>query len=88
MMYWGNGMGGWAVLLMTVSNLLFLGLLIVGTIALTRYTSRGVRPDPAAEPVPPQRVLADRFARGDIDEDEYQRRSRVLSNTPSQRSAG
>jgi putative membrane protein len=88
MMYWGNGMGGWGTLLMTVSNLLFLGLLIVGAIALIRYTSRSARQDSAAEPVLPQRVLADRFARGDIDEDEYQRRLRVLSTTPSQRSAG
>lgn len=63
MMYWGTGMGGWAMLLMTVSNLLFLGLLIAGAIALIRYTSRSARQDSAAEPAPAQRVLADRFAR-------------------------
>ena len=28
MMYWGNGMGGWGYVLMTVSMLLFWGLLI------------------------------------------------------------
>ena len=45
---------------MTVSNLQFLGLLIAGAIALIRYTSRSARQDPAAEPAPAQRVLADR----------------------------
>jgi putative membrane protein len=55
MMYWGTGMGGWAILLMTVSNLLFLGLLIAGAIALIRYTSRSARQDSAAEPAPDRR---------------------------------
>jgi len=58
MMYWGNGMGGWGTLLMTVSNLLFLGLLIVGAIALIRYTSRSVRQDSAASGAV-QKVLTD-----------------------------
>jgi len=87
-MYWGTGMGGWGMLLMTVSNLLFVGLLIAGAIALIRYTSRSARQDPAAEPAPAQRVLADRYARGEIDEDEYERRLRVLTTTASRRSAG
>jgi putative membrane protein len=88
MMYWGTGMGGWGMLLMTVSNLLFVGLLIAGAIALIRYTSRIARQDPAAEPAPAQRVLADRFARGEIDEDEYERRLKVLSTTPGRRAGG
>ena len=87
-MYWGTGMGGWGMLLMTVSNLLFLGLLIAGAIALIRYTSRSARQDTAAEPAPAQRVLADRFARGEIDEDEYERRLQALSTTPGPRPAG
>ena len=87
-MYWGTGMGGWGMLLMTVSNLLFLGLLIAGAIALIRYTSRSARQDRAAEPAPAQRVLADRFARGEIDEDEYERRLQVLSTTPGCGPAG
>ena len=87
-MYWGTGMGGWGMLLMTVSNLLFVGLLIAGAIVLIRYTSRSARQDPAAEPAPAQRVLADRYARGEIDEDEYERRLQVLTTTASRRSAG
>ena len=37
MMYWGNGMGGWGMALMTVSNLLFWGVLIAGVVVLVRY---------------------------------------------------
>ena len=88
MMYWGTGMGGWGMLLMTVSNLLFLGLLIAGAIALIRYTSGSARQDPDAEQAPAQRVLADRFARGEIDEDEYETRLQVLSTRPGRRPAG
>ena len=40
-MWYGNGMGGWGLALMTVSNLLFWGLVIAGIIALVRYTRRG-----------------------------------------------
>src|SRR5207248_2340191 len=40
MMYWGNGMGGWGVAVMTVSSLLFWGLVIAGIVVLVRYLSR------------------------------------------------
>jgi putative membrane protein len=80
MMYWGNGMGGWGVALMTVSSLLFWGLIIAGVVLLVRYAGR-VAPaggGVATETATPQRILAERFARGEIDEDEYARRLRVL----------
>lgn len=78
-MYWGNGMGGWGMALMTVSNLLFWGLIIAGIVALVRYTNRGTRPSgPSAEAATPQRILAERFVRGEIDEEEYTRRLAVL----------
>jgi putative membrane protein len=88
MMYWGSGMGGWGMLLVTVSNLLFVGLLIAGAPALIRYASRSARQDSAADPAPAQWVLADRFARSEIDEDEYERRLGVLTTTPGRRPAG
>jgi len=79
MMYWDNGMGGWGMALMTVSTLLFWGLVIAGIVALVRYTGRGVpRGGPPAETGTPQRVLAERYARGEIDEEEYTRRLAVL----------
>jgi len=80
MMYWGNGMGGWGYLLMAMSMVVFWGLLIAGVVLLVRYVA-GERPRPApplAGP-DPRAVLAERFARGDINEDDYRQRLKVLS---------
>ncbi|PXY28487.1 SHOCT domain-containing protein [Prauserella muralis] len=81
MMFWyGDGMSGWGYTLMTVSMVLFWGLLILGVIALIRFASRDSRPTltPPAQPHTPEQVLAERFARGEIDEDEYHRRLDAL----------
>jgi putative membrane protein len=90
MMYWGNGIGGWGMAMMTVSSLLFWGLIIAGIVVLIRYTGRGANPaPPPAERPTPQQVLADRFARGEIDEEEYLRRLQVLAGAgASARGAG
>jgi putative membrane protein len=83
MMYWGNGMGGWGMTLMTVNSLLFWGLVVAAIIALVRYASRAAQPGaPAIHGPAPQQLLAERFARGDIDEDEYIRRLQVLGTRP------
>lgn len=71
LMAWGGpgwGGGAWVGLLW----LLFWAALVIGAVALF---GRRRRPDPvetAAE------ALAERYARGDIDEDEYRERLRVL----------
>jgi putative membrane protein len=80
MMFYGNGMNGWAMLLMTVSSLLFWGLVVAGIVALVRYPGRNtsVGANPADPRSTPQQILAERFARGEIDEDEYRRRLQVL----------
>ena len=88
-MYWGNGMGGWGMTLMTVSNLLFWGLIIAGIVALVRYTGRRTpQGGPGAEAATPQRILAERFARGEIDEEEYTRRLAVLGGAAKTRPGG
>lgn len=89
-MYWGNGMGGWGMVLMTVSTLLFWGLVIAGVVALVRYTRSGAPSSGASsEATTPQRILAERFARGEIDEEEYTRRLQVLGGAgPAKRSGG
>jgi putative membrane protein len=84
MMYWGTGMNGWGMTMMTVSSLLFWGLVIAAVVALLRYTGRTTQHGvPATPATAPQQVLAERFARGDIDEDEYTRRLQVLNTGPS-----
>jgi putative membrane protein len=84
MMYYGPGMGVWGYLLMTVNMLLFWGLVIAGIVVLVRYLGRS---DRAAPGQPGQRtraetILAERFAQGEIDEEEYRRRLNVLRGAP------
>jgi putative membrane protein len=57
---------------MTVSGLLFWGLMIAGIVALVHYAGRSGQPGHGGHPgAKPQHVLADRFAPGEIDEEEY-----------------
>jgi putative membrane protein len=86
MMYWyGSGMSGWGYALMTISMILFWGAVIFGIVMLVRYAGRSGQP-PAAPPSPqapesrqsPEGLLAERFARGEIDEEEYRQRLAVL----------
>jgi putative membrane protein len=70
MMYYGPGFGGWGMTFMIIGNLIFWGLLIFGTILLIRYLRQGhIGSSPAAD-VSPQQIAAQRFARGEINEDE------------------
>jgi putative membrane protein len=83
--YSGWGWGGW--LAMSLTMLVFWGLLAFGVVALVR-TLRREDPDrpaaPAALPGPrtesAREILDGRFARGEIDADEYQRRRDLLSS--------
>jgi len=81
MMFWyGNGMSGWGYVLMSISMVLFWALVIAGVIALVRYLGRSPRHTHdlgTARPAPEQ-VLAERFARGDLDDEEYRRRLETL----------
>jgi len=75
MMYWfGNGMGGWGYALMTVSTVVFWGLVITGSVLLIRRTTR----QDESPRETPERMLAERFARGEIDPEEYQLRLDIL----------
>jgi putative membrane protein len=80
MMYWyGSGMSGWGYALMTISMVLFWGAVIFGIVALVRYVGRSGQQTAASQPPQaPERLLAGRFARGEIDEEEYRRRLAVL----------
>jgi putative membrane protein len=80
MWWYGPGMNGWGYGLMTVNMVSFWALVIFGVIAVVRYLGRGDR-ETAARPTP-EELLAERFARGDIDENEYQQRRNVLARGP------
>jgi putative membrane protein len=77
MMFWyGNGVNGWGYALMAVGMVVFWGLLILAVVALVRYPGRAAQS--TAPRLDAEQVLAERFARGDIDEPEYRQRLDVL----------
>ena len=82
MMYWygGHGMGAWGWTLMTLSLLVFWGVLIAIGIALFRAWNRNHAPttDRGFERPEAEQILAERFARGEIDDSEFRERSATL----------
>ncbi|MGZ4667523.1 MAG: SHOCT domain-containing protein [Blastococcus sp.] len=80
----GNGMTGWGWVAMTIGLVLVLGLLVLGGVLVARAGRRppdGSYPPPTAPPA--EQVLAERFARGEIDEEEYRRRLAALRGAGS-----
>jgi putative membrane protein len=78
-MMWGwQGWSWWGWLGMSFGMLAFWGLVIWGIVAIFRgwggSSTRRERPDP-------EQILAERFAAGEIDEDEYQQRLRTLRSS-------
>ena len=85
-MWWHGSWGWWQWLGMSVAMLAFWTVVVWAVVALLR----GGEAAPAARQSP-EAILAERFAAGEIDEDEYRRRREVLRadrrRTPSEREA-
>ncbi|MGW1137849.1 SHOCT domain-containing protein [Streptomyces zhihengii] len=87
MLWYGDGMNGWGWFTMAAGTVLFWALLITAVVLVFRaldrtagpgeHTERSGRAE-GARPATPERILGERLARGDIDEDEYRRRLSVL----------
>jgi putative membrane protein len=77
---WGYGLGWGSWLIMGLSMLLFWALIILGIIALVRFLvgPRDRRHSTGSVQSSAEQVLAERFARGEIDEEEYRQRREVL----------
>ena len=96
MTYWyGDHMSGWGYGLGIAGMVLFWGLLLVAVVAAVRYLGRGrqeriPQEPPAAGSGPPEaeQVLAERFARGEIDADEYRQRLDILRESGRPAAAG
>jgi putative membrane protein len=80
MMYWDGNMGVWGYILMGVSFVLFWGAIITGIILFSRAMGAGGRRYEGGAPGAgvAENLLAERFARGEIDENEYTARLAVL----------
>jgi putative membrane protein len=78
MMYWGYGMGWAGMLAMILGYLVFWALVVGGIVMLVRYPGHS---DQSAGPAStsPQQQLAERYARGEIDEEEYRRHLQILT---------
>ncbi|HEU5108788.1 MAG TPA: SHOCT domain-containing protein [Micromonosporaceae bacterium] len=75
-MYWGNhGMNGWGFVVMTLNMLLFWGVLAGGGYLLYRWLRRE---EGSSAGSTARRLLAERYARGEIDDDEYRHRLSTL----------
>lgn len=83
MHWWYEGMGGWGWGLMTVSMVLFWVLLIVAIVALVRYLMRAEREKGSSAADSAERLLAERYARGDIDAEQYRERLATLRTNRS-----
>jgi putative membrane protein len=76
MMFWyGNGMSGWGY----AFTLLVWALVIAGVVVVVRYLAHE---PPTPKDTTPERILAERFARGEISEQEYQSRLATLHRGP------
>lgn len=80
MWYGGNGWGWGGWILMTVLMVVFWALVITAVVLAIRYLTspRGTGATRAARPGSAEDLLAERYARGEITDDEYQQRLTVL----------
>ena len=81
MMYdgWGWSWGGW--LLMTLVMIVFWAAVITAVVLAVRYLADSRHPGgglPTPRPARAEDLLAERFARGEIDDDEYRQRLTLL----------
>jgi putative membrane protein len=83
--YYGDGMGWGGWLAMSLSFVVFWGLLIALVVWLVRsFRADASRDNQGLPPAPERRadeVLAERFARGEIDAEEFTQRRELLHST-------
>ncbi|MFI8100785.1 SHOCT domain-containing protein [Streptomyces sp. NPDC086023] len=78
MMFWfDHDVSGWGWFAISAGMIAFWALIIAAAVLLLRTLSRTTEPRPGPPPSPEQ-LLAERFARGDIDEEDYRRRLAAL----------
>lgn len=77
-MMYGPWDGGWGFGMMIMS-LLFLALIVVGVVLIVRSFPHGEQAAPRSDGSRALDILDERFARGEIDQQEYEERRRTLT---------
>jgi putative membrane protein len=80
-MMWNSGMGWGGWLLMSVTTVAFWAVVVFGIVALFRGTRDGGSRSDQRGPESADHILEERFARGEIDAEEYRQRKQVLHST-------
>ena len=81
--YWGPGNGAVGWLLMCLTFAIFLGVVAAVVVVAVRLREQPSNTEPTSTVAEPSsRILDERFARGEIDDEEYQRR-RILLRSPT-----
>jgi putative membrane protein len=79
MMYWyDHDLNGWGYAWMSIGMVLFWGLLIAAFVILVRLATRPDQSSADRHERVAEQLLAERFARGEIDEKEYTDRLATL----------
>jgi putative membrane protein len=78
-MMYGPWNGGWWGIAMMFLSLLFLALIVLGVVLVVRSFSAGRDAPRGSEGNRALQILDERFARGEIDQAEYEERRRTLA---------
>ncbi|MFE6419032.1 SHOCT domain-containing protein [Streptomyces enissocaesilis] len=83
MMFWyDHDVSGWGWFGMSVGMVLFWALIITALVLVFRAANRPHDHTHTPTPPTPEQILGERFARGEINEEEYQRRLNALRPGP------
>ena len=78
MMWWNEGLSGGVWILMTLFMVAFWGLVVFGIVAIFRGLAVGGRTTNPPLERDPEQILHERFARGEIDPEEYHAAQQAL----------
>ncbi|GAA1415224.1 SHOCT domain-containing protein [Streptomyces thermospinosisporus] len=82
MMFWyDHDVSGWGWFAMSAGMILFWALIITAAVLLFRALGRPHEHTHSPASPSPEQLLAERFARGEINEEEYQRRLTALRSS-------
>jgi putative membrane protein len=84
----GEHMSGWGYALGIIGMVLFWAVLVLAIAAAVRYLDRKRRESFPPPPPTAQQVLAERFARGEIDADDYRQLLDTLRRAERSAAAG